>query len=52
MTIQRSYDNRLVAYIDILGWTSAINELPASRLFELLEPIRELGDFYKALCEL
>ena len=46
MSIQRSYDNRLVAYIDILGWTSAINELPASRLFELLEPIRELGDFY------
>ncbi len=46
MTSERNYDYRLVAYIDILGWSSAVKELPSSELFKILEPISELGDFY------
>ena len=43
MTI--NYENRLTAYLDIIGWSDAIHTQTATTLYEVLRPIIERGDF-------
>lgn len=40
------YEKRLVAYVDILGWSMATETKSASILFNTLEPVRERAEMY------
>lgn len=44
MTVE--FENRLVAFVDILGWTKATETQSASTLFDALLPLRQQGEFY------
>lgn len=38
------FEHRLVAYIDILGWSKATESMSAADLYEILEPLRLRGE--------
>ena len=40
------YEERLVAFVDILGWTHATSRLPALSLLQTLQPILDRGNFH------
>lgn len=44
MTVE--FEKRLVAFVDILGWTKATESQSASTLFDALLPLRQHGEFH------
>lgn len=47
MTIE--FENRLVAFVDVLGWTNAIGSQSAETLFDVLLPLRQQGELYNEI---
>lgn len=41
-----NYEKRLVAFVDILGWTRAMESHSAAFLYEVLEPLRNRGEVH------
>jgi len=44
--IQKDYEDRLVAYVDILGWTQATETKHAWELLQTLQPVIDRGSFH------
>lgn len=40
------YDKRLVAFVDILGWATAMESNSAAFLYDVLEPLRNQGEIH------